>query len=141
MEKENKVITKEDECKALEQIKKIVENVGGEESYIGMAFKGVFELAEQNIENDFYCSALDWKNERDRLKNEAIEDNERIEWLKKKVKEKETLYDNLYARFREQENRAIKAEKALLVGIERVKPLAEEIIKLKAKLYDLTVKE
>ena len=60
MEKENKVITKADERKALEQIKKIVESVGGEKSYIGTAFKGVFELAEENIEYDFGCSALDW---------------------------------------------------------------------------------
>ena len=57
MENENKVITKDDERKALEQIKKIVESVGGEKSYIGTAFKGVFELAEQNIEYDAAFSA------------------------------------------------------------------------------------
>ena len=46
-----KNITKADERKVLEQIKKIVEGLG-EESYIGTAFKGVFELAEENIEYD-----------------------------------------------------------------------------------------
>ena len=47
--------TKEQERKALAQIKKIVEGLG-EGSYIGTAFEGCFEIAEQNIENDFACS-------------------------------------------------------------------------------------
>lgn len=47
--------TKEQERKALEKIKKIVEELG-EGSYIGMAFEGCFEIAEQNIENDWACS-------------------------------------------------------------------------------------
>lgn len=47
--------TKEQERKALEQIRKIVAGLG-EDSYIGMAFEGCFEIAEQNIENDFGCS-------------------------------------------------------------------------------------
>ena len=49
------VATKEQERKALEKIKKIVEELG-EDSYIGMAFEGCFEIAEENIENDFGCS-------------------------------------------------------------------------------------
>lgn len=44
--------TKEQERKALEQIRKIVEGLG-ENSYIGTAFEGCFEIAESNIENDF----------------------------------------------------------------------------------------
>lgn len=47
--------TKEQERKALERIKKIVEELG-EGSYIGTAFEGCFEVAEENIENDFACS-------------------------------------------------------------------------------------
>lgn len=47
--------TKEQERKALAQIKKIVEGLGTD-SYIGMAFEGCFEIAEENIENDFGCS-------------------------------------------------------------------------------------
>lgn len=43
--------TKEQERKALEKIKKIVEDLG-EQSYIGTAFEGCFDLAEQNIEYD-----------------------------------------------------------------------------------------
>lgn len=47
--------TKEQERKALARIKKIVGELG-EDSYIGMAFEGCFEVAEENIENDFACS-------------------------------------------------------------------------------------
>lgn len=47
--------TKEMERKALEKIRKIVAGLG-ECSYIGMAFEGCFEIAEENIENDFGCS-------------------------------------------------------------------------------------
>ena len=47
--------TKEQELKALEKIKKIVADLG-EDSYIGMAFEGCFEIAKDNIENDFGCS-------------------------------------------------------------------------------------
>ena len=43
--------TKEQELKALEKIKKIVADLG-EDSYIGMAFEGCFEIAKDNIEND-----------------------------------------------------------------------------------------
>ena len=47
--------TKEQEIKALEQIKKIVKRLG-EGSYVGTAFEGCFEIAEENIRNDFGCS-------------------------------------------------------------------------------------
>lgn len=47
--------TKEQERKALEKIRKIVEELG-EDSYIGMAMDGVLKDAEENIENDFALS-------------------------------------------------------------------------------------
>mgnify|MGYP000781491042 CR=1 FL=1 len=45
------IATKDQERRALAQIKKIVEGLGPD-SYIGTAFKGVFEDAEQDIEYD-----------------------------------------------------------------------------------------
>lgn len=47
--------TKEQERKALEKIRKIVSDLG-ENSYVGTAFEGCFEIAEENIDNDFGCS-------------------------------------------------------------------------------------
>ena len=142
-----KIITKADERKALEQIKKIVEGLG-ENSYVGTAFKGVFELAEENIEYDAAFSAKFYMEEYD--KTSARE----REWKEKSRGARRTLqpYENgvfeakntlatfeknaedFYKRFREQEVRAIKAEEILASK-------EDEIIRLKAKLYDLTVKE
>lgn len=51
--------TKEQERKALEQIRKIVEGLG-ENSYVATAFEGCFEKAEENIE---YDAAFSWKGE------------------------------------------------------------------------------
>lgn len=48
-------VSKEEERKALNKIKKIVDELG-ENSYIGAAFDGCFEIAEDNIGNDFCCS-------------------------------------------------------------------------------------
>lgn len=47
--------TKEQERQALQKIRKIVDGLG-EDSYIGTAFEGCFEIAEANIEDDFACS-------------------------------------------------------------------------------------
>ena len=47
--------TKERERQALAQIRKIVAGLG-EDSYIGKAFEGCFEIAEENINNDFWES-------------------------------------------------------------------------------------
>lgn len=47
--------TKEMERKALEKIRKIVSELG-EDSYIGWAFEGCFEMAEQNIDGDMAVS-------------------------------------------------------------------------------------
>ncbi len=49
------ISTKEQERKALDQIRKIVENLGPN-SYVGTALTGCFDVAEDNIENDFGCS-------------------------------------------------------------------------------------
>lgn len=54
-ERKMKMTTKEQELKALAQIKKIVAGLG-EDSYIAAAFDGCFEIAETNIQNDWACS-------------------------------------------------------------------------------------
>jgi SMC interacting uncharacterized protein involved in chromosome segregation len=58
--KKMSIATKEQERKALEQIREIVKGLG-EDSYIGMAFEGCFEIAESNIDNDFGSSMLAYK--------------------------------------------------------------------------------
>ena len=70
------IATKEQERKALDKIRAIVEGLGPD-SYVGTAFEGCFEIAAQNIENDFGCS----------LKNN-------LESAEKRVKELETSLKN-----------------------------------------------
>lgn len=49
------IATKDQERKAIEEIRKIVDNLG-EYSYVGAAMDGVLEFAEDNIENGFVQS-------------------------------------------------------------------------------------
>lgn len=85
--------TKEQERKALEQIKKIVDSLG-ENSYVGTAFAGCFEIAEENIENDFACSMQERWLSVDRKLNEA---NGIIEHLKDELAESEKDYEAAHA--------------------------------------------
>lgn len=68
------ISTKEQERKALEKIKTIVDGLG-ENSYIATAFAGCFEIAEQNIEYDFADSLQERLKiaelERDKAKSES----------------------------------------------------------------------
>ena len=51
-----RLATKKEEREALAEIRKIVESVGGENSYIGAAFTGAFEIAADNIDCDYMIS-------------------------------------------------------------------------------------
>ena len=87
--------TKEQEREALEKIRQIVEALG-ENSYIGTAFDGCFELAAENIYNDFGCSmkqrwesaeknAKDFKRAAEYYAAEAEKAEKEVESLKGKV--------------------------------------------------------
>lgn len=143
--------SKEQERKALEQIRKIVAGLG-EISYIGMAFEGCFEVAEENIENDFGCSMKQRVEAAEKKEMEAreklaqaeaenkkltrrLEDAERHYELEANAHQKE-LHDRCewakaYNEAREEAN----------VASAKVEEQALEIMKLKAKLFDLMYSE
>lgn len=76
--------TKEQERKALEQIKKILSNLG-EDSYISMAFEGCIEDAQTNIDNDWGCSMK-------QRYEQALRDNEKtVNQIAKVKREKAEL--------------------------------------------------
>ena len=147
--------TKDQERKALEQIKKIVESLG-DDSYIGTAFEGCFEIAEENIENDWMCSIKRWAESAQRshelvldgwkTKAENLEKQtqKQTEWLKNKDEEIGKLKREL-----DQKDAELHEEKVArgLTEVDRIKTddeiknLKAEIVKLKAKLYDLIVEE
>ncbi len=142
--------TKEQERKALEQIRKIVENLG-ENSYVGSAFEGCFEIAEENISNDFACSMKACKETAESQRDYQYKKNK---VLADKIKDYETNLnftqmerDEVMKQNEALRKRAELAEQHMKLEAERankgwakVKAQEEEIIRLKAKLYDLMTK-
>ena len=78
--------TKEQERKALAQIKKIVDSLG-EDSYIATAFEGCFEIAESNIENDWACSMKQRAESAEKTVGKLEADNINLRYAIKKAKE------------------------------------------------------
>lgn len=155
------IATKDQERKALAQIKKIVDDLG-ENSYIAIAFEGVWELAEENIESDFGNSCA-WYIKKaadldDLLKNEIDSSNEKERRLRNLVKETEAMLEA--ANDAAKKERDTFAKKKAQLSDELEYALGErdkyierchiaesclekaeyEIIRLKAKLFDLMFK-
>ena len=140
--------TKDQEREALKKIEKIVEDLGGDNSYLGMTFKGCFDLAEENISNDFGDSwMLRWSaaiDEQNKIKEALREAQQETESLKAEL---ETVKNQLEqvrdARDRWKEGAEEKGEQLYQVtkdrreALNRATELETENMKLKAKLYDL----
>lgn len=148
--------SKEQERKALEQIKKILKGLGDnpDNSYVCRAFDGCVEDAESNIENDFadsYRSRYEYREaECERLEEEVekltSEKNrlaDRVELLegaktetanhyKEEVKKYRELFDENQQKYHEASN-------GLRAANDKIAEQELEIIKLKAKLYDMMV--
>lgn len=132
--------TKAQERKALEQIRKIVEGLG-EDSYIGMAFEGCFEIAEENIENDFGCSMKQkWESAEKKVANLMDERRSAELFLSEKMDEIEKLersYNEMIEAKNTWKNDWLKLRDEKKEQDAKVESLEAEIIKLKAKLYDM----
>lgn len=149
------VSTKEQERKALEQIRKIVEGLG-EDSYVATAFTGCFEDAEENIENDFafsmYGRYKSIESEYEDLYKENRELVEKMSKLESEIKSQSETIDQLRSSSVEDSN-TITRQRDAYVELkdtydttyteqkEQIEKLEQEVIILKAKLYDLIVKE
>ena len=148
------MVTKNDERKALEQIKKIIEKLG-DDSYIAVAFEGCFDIAEENINNDFACSMeqkynneheqvvrllkeiSDWND--DYLKQEA-----EIERLKKEIETKDQMLEQersfkreLNKELEEADRKIEQLESRLEERNETINRYDDELVHLKAKMYDM----
>ena len=88
--------TKDQERKALEKIRKIVEDLG-KDSYIGMAFDGCFEIAAENIDNDFGCS----------MKQMWVSESKRVEILVEKNRELKRRCEELEAQISDYKKQSI----------------------------------
>lgn len=142
--------TKDQERKALEQIRKIVAGLG-DDSYIGMAFEGCFEKAEENIDNDFGCS---WKQEAESNRIEAEKWMDEAKDAKEAYKSLLNTYNDMKTdlentqedcaewikRCKERREENQELENTIATQQEELKKQAQMIIELKAKLYDLIMK-
>ena len=146
--------TKEQERKALEQIKKIISGLG-ENSYIGTAMAGMIEDAEENIENDF---AMSWKDRAEtatrrfeKAEAEMVKLSHEKEMAKKELKlAQQTMQqeaeraNGAWERVKQQKEEVDTLAKQKWELGQEVFKLKEtvdfkdqEIIKLKARLFDL----
>lgn len=154
--------TKAEERKALEQIRKIVNGLG-EDSYLAMAFDGCFEDAEANINED---AAYSYKNRYDNAltvhnklvkelqdantaRVKAIEESKLSEQMGQKYFESwqsaEKDIENLEAELESFERETKKAANEWNDKVIRLTKTVEdkdkEVMKLKAKVYDLMMKD
>lgn len=153
--------TKEQERKALDQIKKIIAGLG-ENSYIATAMDGMIEDAEENIENDF---AMSWKDRAQtaekRLQNLTEDYNRQITEASKRASELSNELNLATYTMNQEADRANKGWARVKELNDQIKEGADlyteeirknneliseleakdiEIMKLKAKLYDLITK-
>lgn len=132
--------TKEQERKALEQIKKIVTELGND-SYLATAFNGAFTLAANNIEMDAAFSTqeyIDMAHEAQAREKDLISQyNHAINMLKETLKtvtqDNEKLANNLSSTSERASEYAHKIDD-LNADLKKSDGV---IISLKAKLYDL----
>lgn len=154
---ENTPATKDQEREALEKIKAILDTLGPD-SYVGTAFEGCIEDAEENIENDWACSMkgrvddLDQENTKLRAKVKILEDKlaesekdyeAAHEAAHLVADEKDAEIQRLKTQVQELSEKLASAEEALEDANEeagsaeaRSGEAQAEIVRLKAKLYD-----
>lgn len=136
--------TKAEERKALDQIRKIIEGLGND-SYIGIAVEGMLEDAAENIENDFALSMKDRFDHQQKI-NAELEDKYQkakaeVELARRTVVEESDRRKQIAARLQEAENNSADQITEIIQLREQAKEQADQIIRLKAKLYDLMTAE
>lgn len=142
--------TKEQERKALEQIRKIVDGLG-EGSYIATAFDGCFRDAEENIENDFANSYKDrfeyaqkeiakWSDKYHEAVGTLKEMKQAKDDAVRLLQQRTDLADEYIAKYQEASKAHTEQIQENLKYAAELKDAKQEIITLKAKLYDLLVK-
>ena len=149
------MVTKDQERKALKKIRDIVDSLG-DDSYIGATFEGIFEIAENNIDNDWSINPMDTIKHIEMDRDKVVEDyaeyrriaEESIEHKRQEVEKEvqrhnDTLVKLSKMKDQRDEEARIRAEHEweeanAKAELEKAK---QEVMELKAKLYDLMVKE
>ncbi|MCM1061960.1 MAG: hypothetical protein NC452_16960 [Eubacterium sp.] len=106
--------TKEQERKALEKIRTIVDGLG-ENSYVATAFAGCFEIAEQNIEYDFADS---YKERCENAEAKLSKANKDITAFKKVIEETQNSAEHLKEQVENYQSKALSGDD--LVDVEQL---------------------
>lgn len=134
--------TKEQELKALDKIRAIIAGLG-ENSYVGTAFDGCLEDAEENIQNDFALSMKDrWQSAEQKLiaaKADAQQAHGALDRTMDKLLEKEEERKTAKSNADAWMEKAVTAENAAAEAAQKISDLELEIVHLKAKLYDMMI--
>lgn len=142
-------VTKQQERDTLEKIQKMVEMLGPD-SYLATAFDGCFDLAAENIENDWACSMADRVRRAEKraaeLEDEPAESVKDYEAAHEIAAQKDAEIEQLRAQLKQSQETARWNgqrcdEEATAAGEaqRRAEAAETEVIQLKAKLYDLLV--
>ena len=137
--------TKNEEYEALVQIRGILKDFDPESTYIGKAFEGCVEQADENLSSDFMMS---YKGRYDNVSEQLHAANVRIIELTKTLNQK----DDAIARLEDAKDQLGKDLEGVKVAyakleykLERAKETADRrrqtILELKAKLYDMMTRE
>lgn len=151
----NTPATKQQERDTLEKIRKMVEQLGPD-SYLAAAFEGCFDLAAENIDNDWACSMADRARRAEKRAAEledklaeSVKDYEAAHAAAHAVaEEKDAEIAKLKAQLEQskrEEDAEINGNVQLIDVARKAKHRAEaaeaEVIRLKAKLYDYMTRE
>lgn len=144
--------TNAQEREALQKIKEILEGFDPEETYVGKAFEGCVEQAEENLRSDWMLS---WKSRYldEQLKNCRLSD--KVEALTKTLNQKEDAIaryvdvvqgkdreiSRLAGMFGEKAAAYKDLEGKLEEAQSQISDLRQTVLELKAKLYDMMTGE
>lgn len=151
--------TKNEEYEALIQIRKILKDFDPEDTYIGKAFEGCVEQAQENLNNDWMLSFRSRYENRDRdaakldeiltKTTDKLRESEeaRVDLVKELNQKNDTIAryidvvqgkDREISRLKEVRNETYKdLEGKLEEEHQKLEKSQAEIIRLKAKLYDM----
>ena len=139
--------TKEQERQAVNQIREIVEALGPD-SYVGTALEGCLEDAMTNIENDWALSMNGrWQDAEYKIEtleraltetaDKLIDEGERADGLQADIDALNVRNEDLRTRLNNTIKQAEDLHRELIDATEQIRAREKEIIRLKARLYDL----
>ena len=136
--------TKEEELKAVEKIEKIIHSLGAE-SYVGKALEGCLDVARRNIEDDawdsYKATSEYWCREWEKERSNFVDAHTDAENWKADAEYYKERFESTKASLEEEREELARSESHVKLLEAMLEAKNNEVIKLKAKLYDLMVED